>query len=514
MTDHPAPGTAPIALRAIAVVTGIAVAGGVVLRLMTGSVLWLDEALSVNIARLPVGELLDALRHDGSPPFYYLLLHFWMELFGSSDVAVRSLSSVCALAVLPVSFWLGRRFGGNSAGWMAVAAVAANPFLIRYATETRMYALVVLVVLLGLNAILGARERPTPARLSTVGVLTGLLALTHYWALFLIATGVVVAVIAVVKGRNRAADGRLLLAATAGGILFVPWVPSFLFQVRHTGTPWAEPAGPAALWSAAVAWAGDSGPVSCLLIGVLVLITLVALTPPGRVPAAIAKYVRSAPAAAVAPWLLGVCAAGALTLGLLTSAVVGSGFAVRYTAAAVGPALVVVGLGLHRLPSSGRLIALATVVSLGLGIATDNLVDDRRSQAFEVATAIQAAIGPADAVVYCPDQLGPSTSRLLPTTTRQLAYPTLNPPQLVDWVDYAQRNAGADPDTIAERIGDTVPGAVWIVYHQGYLTFSDQCEQLVARLSALRGTPTTLVSAAAQFYERATLLRFPAGANS
>src|SRR3954465_13231670 len=60
---------------------------GVVLRFLTSSHLWLDEALPVTIARRPLSRIPDALRHDGSPPLYYLALHFWSAVFGASDAA-------------------------------------------------------------------------------------------------------------------------------------------------------------------------------------------------------------------------------------------------------------------------------------------------------------------------------------------------------------------------------------------------------------------------------------------
>src|SRR3954451_14425400 len=73
---------------------------GVVLRFLTMSHLWLDEALTVNIARLPLSRISDALRHDGSPPLYYLAMHVWTSVFGSGDVAVRALSATFSLATL------------------------------------------------------------------------------------------------------------------------------------------------------------------------------------------------------------------------------------------------------------------------------------------------------------------------------------------------------------------------------------------------------------------------------
>ena len=38
-----------------------------------------------------------ALREDGSPPLYYMLLHFWLDLAGSSEQGVRALSLLFGL---------------------------------------------------------------------------------------------------------------------------------------------------------------------------------------------------------------------------------------------------------------------------------------------------------------------------------------------------------------------------------------------------------------------------------
>ena len=97
-------------------VVAAVVAVGVALRFFARSDLWLDEALTVNVARLPLARLPEALRHDGAPPLYYVLLHVWMRLFGTGDAAVRSLSSICAVASLPFAWMAGRRVGGRAAG--------------------------------------------------------------------------------------------------------------------------------------------------------------------------------------------------------------------------------------------------------------------------------------------------------------------------------------------------------------------------------------------------------------
>ena len=85
----------------------------------------------------------------GHPPLYYFMLHGWMNVFGSGDIAVRALSGVISVLTLPLAWWAARRRGGRVLALITVSIVALTPFALRYATETRMYALVILFVLAG-----------------------------------------------------------------------------------------------------------------------------------------------------------------------------------------------------------------------------------------------------------------------------------------------------------------------------------------------------------------------------
>src|SRR6516165_7601840 len=153
-----------------ALLVGAAVLAGVALRFYTRSDLWLDEALSVNIARLPLSQLHTALRHDGAPPLYYALLHLWIRAFGTGDVATRSLSGVLSVATLPLAWFAGQRLGGRKLAVFALLVVATSPYAIRYGTEARMYALIMLLVFAGYLAVLRALEHPSLGRLAVVAV--------------------------------------------------------------------------------------------------------------------------------------------------------------------------------------------------------------------------------------------------------------------------------------------------------------------------------------------------------
>src|SRR5205085_11217079 len=104
----------------------IVLALGVVLRFASWSHLWLDEALTLNIARLPLSDLTAALRHDGAPPVYYVLLHGWTAVFGTSTLAVRALPGLFAVIALPLMWFAARRVGGPRVAWAATVLLATG----------------------------------------------------------------------------------------------------------------------------------------------------------------------------------------------------------------------------------------------------------------------------------------------------------------------------------------------------------------------------------------------------
>ncbi len=483
----------------------------VLARLHSPSVLWLDEALSVEISRKAVPQLFDALRRDGSPPLYYLVLHVWMAMFGETATATRALSTVFSLAALPVMFATGRRLGGTRVAWGALLLLATNPFAVRYATETRMYALLQLLSLLGVLAVLRALERPTYPRLLVVSVLSGSLALTHYWALFLLATaGLVLAALAL-RDLARPAPRRVLVALVAGGILFAPWIPNFLFQVGHTGTPWAPTPTLSDLYRTLTVWSGDNSPwavlLTLLVVGLLVLAVAGHQLP--TTPGTDGGVRVGGPVNRLMSVLL-VLGLGTLLLGLTAGIVLGAGYAPRYSSVALAPVLLVAGAGLNALPQRALTAVVALAVVSGLAGVVGQPFSHTRTQAGLSAAAIRAQLRPGDLVVYCPDQLGPAVSRRLPPGTAQVSYPLLTDPSLVDWVDYEQRNSDANPVLIARDVDALTDGAVFVVWAPGYRTFGRQCEAFNATLAALRGTGRNVLPQVPGYHEQSIVERYPA----
>ncbi|HET6954271.1 MAG TPA: glycosyltransferase family 39 protein [Acidimicrobiales bacterium] len=478
---------------------------GVALRFVQRSPLWLDEALSVNIARLPVDDLLEALRHDGHPPLYYLLLHYWMRVFGEGDVAVRALSGVFAAASLPLAWVGGRGLAGRSGARWALVVVALSPYCVRYGTETRMYSLVMLLVLAGYLLVLDALSAPTWPRLVGIGGISGLLLLTHYWSFYLLA-----AVGLILVGRwwrrpdCRAGTARIVAAMAAGSLLFVPWLGGFLYQAAHTGTPWGKPFRPTAIVQTTLTDLGGGVVSEAMLYGSIVLLLLVvALFTTSSAGHLMTLDLRTVPTVRREMAVVALVVAIGGAVGVATDATYQS----RYAAVVVPLVLLVVAVGITSIPGAGRLVAGIIYVGFSLaGVLWVNYY--QRTQSAVVGEAVAARAAPGDVVVYCPDQLGPAYSREMPDGLVELAYPALTSPERVDWVDYAERNGAADPAAIAAEIRARAGGhAVFLVWMTEYQTFGQQCEQLVTELGL---TESVVVQDTTRYYEPAFLHWAPA----
>jgi uncharacterized membrane protein len=508
-------------LAALGVAAAVAV--GAALRFVSTSALWLDEALSVNIASLAPGDILEALRHDGHPPLYYLLLHYWMELVGDGDTVVRALSGLIGVATLPFAWVAGRRIAGTAGARWSVVVLALSPYAIRYSSETRMYSLVMLLSLVGYLLVDDAlrpaadpsgngadrRSGPTPLRLAGIALVSGLLLLTHYWSFYLLGT---VGLLLVLRWwrvpATRRATLRVILAIAAGGLLFLPWLGGFLYQGSHTGTPWGSPYRPTELVQSTLNDLGGGVFSEAFLSATvtLFLLTLALMV----VRASRTELVLDLRTTPLVRRELAV-ALGTLALGCVAGYATNAAYQSRYAAVVVPLVLLGVAAGLTRLVGVARLAVAAFWVVLAFaGVVW--LQTYERTQAPDAAAAIAAQAEPGDVVVYCPDQLGPAYSRALDAEgldVVHLAYPELGDPQLVDWVDYADRNGAADPVALAEEVRLRAEGhGIFVVWMGEYQTFGDQCERLVGNLG--RGEQL-LGEDSAGFYEPANVHWFPAG---
>jgi hypothetical protein len=477
---------------------------GVVLRFAARGPLWLDEAQSVSIASDALRHLPAALRHDGSPPLWYALLHFWMHVFGDSSWSVRVMAALPAAFALPLIYTFARRLAGREVGQYALLLLAASPFAIRYAVEARMYSLVLLLSVIGAHALLSLHQRPGWRPVAALAVVTSALLYTHYYAMWLVAVVLGTEAWRAVR-RSDANSRRAVVGLVVGCVSFVPWLPVLLYQSQHTGAPWKSPPTLNAFIDTVDQWAGGSNPMARLSGIVMLALAVLAVfgRPSGRRGVAISRPAARLPLRLVAVIL------GTITVAVLTAMASGNAYASRYTSVVTAPFLVLVAMGVVVLPSRRTRHVLVTGLALaGLYVGGSN-VFAHRTQAGDIAKGINALAAPGDVVMYCPDQLGPSVSRLVRTSARQVVYPNFAAPERVDWVDYDHRMEVAQTSVVARDLQHLAGRhTIWLVYAYDYSAVRGGCNRLVDDLIAARGLPVKAVARHPSVAENAGLLGF------
>lgn len=223
-----------------------ALAAGVVARAIDlgGRSLWFDEAFSLRLAAGPgLPDVVRACAADTHPPLYFLLLHLWTGLFGTSEAAARGLSALAGALCVPVAYALGARWRGPRTGLAAALAMALSPFAIRQSQDARPYAL--LLLLASCSTLALQRWRETGARRHALAYVLASAAMTWTHLVggaVLVAHALFVAADAVRRRRGGsamrpgAAGGtgapagfslpRWIAAVVAVLVLFAPWIPA------------------------------------------------------------------------------------------------------------------------------------------------------------------------------------------------------------------------------------------------------------------------------------------------
>jgi mannosyltransferase len=212
---------------------GVLIAVAAAIRILTIDTqsFWADEALTAYEAHLPFGAMIHTVAHvETTPPLYFVLLWAWAHVFGTSEVALRSISTIAGIALVPIAYLAARDLVSRWAGVVAAAFVTVNPFLIWYSQEARAYMLV--AALSGASFLWFVRARSDPSRrnLAWWAIFSALAVMTHFFAGFLVAPEALWLL--------WSARSRIAVAAVAGvGVVQLAMLPLAVTDTGH-GVGW------------------------------------------------------------------------------------------------------------------------------------------------------------------------------------------------------------------------------------------------------------------------------------
>ena len=298
-----------------------------------------------------------------------------------------------------------------------------------------------------------------------------------------------------------------------GGLTFVPWLPIFLFQSAHTGTPWATPANFAAMVNAVASFAGgrtNQGRALALLYFALVGLGLFGVATDRR---HIELDIRTRPLGRPLGLVVVGTLAPAITGGFLTN----SAFDARYASVVFVPLILLVALGLGTFSDRRS----------GWGCwrwpwwpgwpppSPTSPPTGPRPARWRAAIAPRAA--PATWWPTAPTSWARRwTACCPPTATSQITFPRGTGPEFVNWVDYGDAVPGRPPGAVRPHLEAMAAGGhqIFVVWAPGYQTFGTKCEEIVQTLQA-PGSGYTLHNLvqlnATSFYQPMDLYQFTAG---
>jgi mannosyltransferase len=421
-----------------------------------GESLWMDEGLSIGIASQPLFDIPGVLKVDGSPPFYYMLLSVWMDIVGNGPGETQALSVAIALVSVPGGMWAGWSLFGRRAGLICAALCAVNPFLTQFAQETRMYSLMLVMSLLATAAFLHVFAFGRRGYLPLFFVLLALMLYTHNWGLFL-AAGLVCALVPCwYVSENRHSFWKDALIGFGGaGLLYLPWLPTLLHQIQHTGAPWLNPPNFGAPIQITRSLLGGGTPTVALVLagGTGLAAVLVRRVEDKERTAVLAAAVTVLATLAVA-WLVSQ---------------VSPAWTTRYLGVLLGPMLLIAALGLAR---AGTLGLVALVIILGIWAIPRSYGLENKSNASDLRRDAVPELSEGDLVLSMQPEQGPLLAYHLEdlggAPKLQFASPLgpMENDRVMDWTDGYDRLKEATPATNLTPLLARLPvgGRVLIVH--------------------------------------------------
>jgi hypothetical protein len=390
----------------LVVVAGITLVGGILRFSSLGlQSFWFDESITADLLQLSLGDMLSEIPDsESTPPVYYVCAWIWTKIFGSGDVAIRSLSALAGTLTIPVAYGAATRLVSQRAGFIAAAVCAVHPYLIWYSQEARAYAFLVLFTALALFCFADALRGGSGRSLALWALFSALALASHYFAAFVIAPQIVLLLVYARRRTTYLAIGGIALASLA-------LLPLLLAQRSTGNADWISDEAVRDRIELVVEYftTGRSGWVADWLVAVVLALSLagaVLLVREWR-----KRGARRGEIAALTVGAAGLAIPAAIAVGGLDY------FWHQNLIAAVVPLTVFVAAGLAegRPQRLGLGAAAALVVLLaGVTVATNYSESSLHRDDFEDAAD---AVGPADgprAVIVIPDWCGVTLERYMP----------------------------------------------------------------------------------------------------
>lgn len=244
----------------------------------TAVALWHDEAFSALYLRYPWAEMMRRIGLDVHPPFYYWVLRLWTYVFGQGLLSLRSLSILFGIMTIYAGYlFVKLAFENERLAILAAFFLAINPFQIQYSLEARMYTLGTFLILLSSYFLIKALRTNKNFHWIIYGVLTAANFYTHYFLFFSVVAQGLYFFYYIWKEKNLMIKGWFAYILSV--ILFLPWIPTLLIQIKRVEKQYWIPAPdrwsiPGTIWKMAFGGQGNDH-ITLIITTIIALVLLI-----------------------------------------------------------------------------------------------------------------------------------------------------------------------------------------------------------------------------------------------
>ncbi|MDD4215420.1 MAG: glycosyltransferase family 39 protein, partial [Bacteroidales bacterium] len=148
-----------------------------------------DEPFSIFYAQMDVRSIFKMLATENNPALHFVLLHYWIKIFGLGAFSVRFISLLFSSLTVVVIFLTGKKFFSAYTGLFSSLIYTASYFHIYFSHEARVYPIFVFFTSLSLFLFMSIIDKPEKKKnYIWLFITNALLIYSHYFGFFVIVT--------------------------------------------------------------------------------------------------------------------------------------------------------------------------------------------------------------------------------------------------------------------------------------------------------------------------------------
>lgn len=236
-----------------------------------------DEPFSIYHAQLDVSSIIHQLSFGNNPPLYEIILHFWIKLFGISELSVRFPSLIFSVITVLFIYKIGKEYFTYQVALITSLLFSFSNYHLAFSHEARVYCLFALLTAMSMYLFLIICNKQKDFKYYFLLLTINLLLLySHYFGFYVI----VIQTISVVflKDIRNKILGKYIVYLLGLILLYIPnlniLIIRFLDSSNH-GTWVKSPNGFESIYN--MLWQFSNKPVTTVFTISILLVALVKL---------------------------------------------------------------------------------------------------------------------------------------------------------------------------------------------------------------------------------------------